>query len=506
MDTKSLRKALNDGEPIDVGALLDFIERLQSVLQKAEAKALELEKMVEKLSGSVRLEDPYSVSAEEKRQQERELKKSRKARDKTLKQKLGRRSNDTKLKAAERIERVIPEGFTEDQCVLSHVRPVFRFESNRALIVAYEVWVHRPTKTYGKIPGVIGRSGYGLEFILAVAYQVYSLGLSFDKVALLTQFFQGLKIGKSQIDAMLNQLARHLEREFDNLCSLVANSMILHADETSWSINSVWAFVTESARVLLHGVHKDASTLEVIVNPAMFGGLVVSDDAAVYSRFNKTQKCWAHLLRKSIRICLLQPNDQRFEALRDGLFEIYRKAVRLQDDRRYQDEGRRDAVYRLQDKLHDLICVECEIHEGQCYQGALEEFRLLINELLKLSVDESLFSFVTTPPAPRPNGTELQASGTNNEAERTLRLTAKARKCDQASKTVRGARRRTIIVSTMESVRYFVRTYTLATITAEILSWTANGVSCFELHLQSITNAQRLKNTLAKLYPTAAIT
>ena len=65
---------------------------------------------------------------------------------------------------------------------------------------------------------------------------------------------------------MLNQLANHLEGEFDNLFSLVANSMILHADETSWSIRSVWAFVTESARGLLEGVHEDASTLEAVLN------------------------------------------------------------------------------------------------------------------------------------------------------------------------------------------------------------------------------------------------
>jgi len=70
---------------------------------------------------------------------------------------------------------------------------------------------------------------------LAAAYQVYTLGLSMDKVVLLTQFFQKLKIGKSQIDAMPNHLAKHLEREFEILCSLAANSMILHADETSWN-------------------------------------------------------------------------------------------------------------------------------------------------------------------------------------------------------------------------------------------------------------------------------
>lgn len=506
MDIRKTRKAYEQGDTVDVGPLLDFIEGLQELLAKSDAKNVELEKKIDKLSKADRLDEPYSVAAEEKRQQAADSKKKRNARNKSLKNKLGRKANDAKLQAAVRTESVYPSKFPKEQCVLSHTRPVWRLEKNKAVIVAYEVWVHKPTKTYGKISGVIGRSGYGLEFILAVAYQVYSLGLSLDKVVLLTQFFQDLKIGKSQIDSMLNQLARHLEGEFDNLCSLAANSMILHADETSWSIRSVWAFITEKARVLLHGVHKDAETLEAVINPAVFGGLVISDDAAVYGRFSKVQKCWAHLLRKSVRICLLDPENQSFEILRDGLFEIYRSAKRLKADKRFSDDGRYEATLEIQDRLHALICPECEKHERNRYEGALEEYRLLICELLKLSVDDALFTFVTTPTAVRPNGTELPASGTNNEAERTLRPAARARNTDQASKTTRGARRRTIIVSTMESIRCYVHGYTLASITKELLSWQTKGLSCFERTLQSIEGCIRSTGTLAKLYPSPQAT
>jgi len=433
MDIKKARKAYEQGDSVDVGALLDFVERLHGLLEKSDVKIAELERKIEKLPKSVRLEEPYSVAAEEKRQQEADSKKRRKAHNKSLKNKLGRKTNDAKLKAAARSEPVYPTGFPTDQCVLSHTRPVWRLEKNKAVIVAY---------------------------------QVYSLGLSLDKVILLTQFFQDLKIGKSQIDSMLNQLARHLEGEFDNLCSLTANSMILHADETSWSIRSVWAFITEKARVLLHGVHKDTETLQAIINPAVFGGLVISDDAAVYGRF-----------------------------------EIYRSAKRLKADGRYSDRGRHDATLEIQDRLHALICPECEKHEGNAYEGALEEYRLLICELLKLSVDDALFTFVTTPTAVRPNGTELPASGTNNEAERTLRPAARARNTDQASKTTRGARRRTIIVSTMESIRCYVHGYTLASITDELLSWQTKGNSCFERTLQSIEDCIRSVGVLATLYP-----
>ena len=56
--------------------------------------------------------------------------------------------------------------------------------------------------------------------------------------------------------------------------------------------------------------------------------------------------------------------------------------------------------------------------------------------------DNELFTFVLHP----------QASGTNNEAERSLRGAAVDRRTGRTSKTVTGARRRTILVSVLESL------------------------------------------------------
>ena len=148
---------------------------------------------------------------------------------------------------------------------------------------------------------MLGRCEFGLEFVIELAHLVYVMGLSFDKACAVLLFFQNLHLGKTQADALLQQLARHWENEFEVLCTLLANSLIVNTDETSWSLNSVWAFLSEKARVLLFGVHKDAETLAKILDPATFAGLVISDDAAVYANFTAAQKCWAHLLRKAIK-------------------------------------------------------------------------------------------------------------------------------------------------------------------------------------------------------------
>src|SRR5271168_289177 len=125
--------------------------------------------------------------------------------------------------------------------------------------------------------------------MVQIAYFVYVMGLSFDKVCLTLRFLQNLPLGKTQADSLLKQLSRHWEHEFDVLCTLLANSLVVHADETRWSLNSVWALLSEKARVLLFGVHKDAATLKLILDPATFAGIVISDDAAVYASFTQAQ-------------------------------------------------------------------------------------------------------------------------------------------------------------------------------------------------------------------------
>ena len=73
----------------------------------------------------------------------------------------------------------------------------------------------------------------------------------------------------------------------------------------------------------------------------------------------------------------------------------------------------------------------------------------------------------------------MQAPGTNNEAERTLRNPAGARDTGRTTKTPRGARRRTVNVSVLESLRQHLATFTLSTVIAEVRRWQATGVSCF---------------------------
>jgi transposase len=461
MDAEQLKQDVRDGR-ICPERLVDMVTAQQRQLAIAYRRIEELEKQIGG-GRTPKLDQPYSMRAEEKRQAARG--KKRKKKRKPLRR--GRLSTAHKLALAEREENVFPEGLDPQQCKLSHSRPVWRLENGRAVLIAYHIF-RGGRNQYGKIPGALGRSEWGIEIVIAIAYQVYILGLSFDKVCAVMSFFQGLKLTKSQTDALLHRLARQWENEFETLCTLLANSAVVHADETSWSINSVWAFLSEQVRVLLFGVHKDGATLQAILDPATFAGVMVSDDAAVYANFSKAQKCWAHLIRKAIKLTLQDPDNAEYRSFADALLSLYRKACRIKRDGRLGQAGRERKVAELDDELLAL-CAARWLDETPTPGETENAYRCLTHELMRLMLAQELFTFVL----------HAEVDGTNNEAERELRSPAQARKTCRTNKTLRGARRQSILHSVLESLRKQLCEFTLGTVVAEVLRWSAVGRSCF---------------------------
>jgi hypothetical protein len=494
MDTiETLKPDLKEGR-ISAERLVDLIADLCRKLEAANRRIEELEK---RCGGTptAKVEEPFSRRAEEKRQEAR----GKKRRQRKPKGRRGRVSTDDKVARAERTESVFPEGVAPDACELSHVRPVWRLENGRAVLVAYQIY-RASGNRYGQIPGVLGRSEYGLEIVTEIAYLVYIVGLSFDKVCHLLDFFQNLRLSKSQANTLLYQLARDWEREFDWLCTLLANSLVVHADETSWSLNRVWAFVSEKARVLLFGVHKDADTLKKVLDPATFAGIVISDDAAVYAHFTRAQKCWAHLLRKAIKLTLQDPNNAAYRTFTDRLLEIYREACRVQRDRRLSDAGRARKVLALDDEILDL-CVANWLPDQPPCNGLEKDYHLLVNEVLRLLVRQELLTFVTATPTEQPNGMTKLVDGTNNEAERTLRGAAQARLTGRTSKTIDGARRQTILTSVLQSLRLYLPTFTLSSVLAEFKRWWATGRSCFAELMEKLELTPPNRSVIDQILP-----
>ena len=280
----------------------------------------------------------------------------------------------------------------------------------------------------------------------------------------------------------------------------MANSLVVHTDETSWSINSVWGFLSEKARLILFGVHKDAATLAELLDPATFEGIVISDDAAVYVNFTQSQKCWAHLLRKAIKLTLQDPTNTDYRPFTDRLLEIYRTACRVQRDGRLGDAGRERKVAALVEEIIEL-CGPKWYENLPPQAGLANDYRLLVNEIMRLMIAEQLFTFVTAKPVEQPNGATRPVGGTNNEAERTMRNPAEARKTGRTSKTIHGARRQTIVTSVLESLRLYLTTFTLPNVIAEVRGWIETGRSCFEELMERLGLARPEESILDEVLP-----
>jgi len=466
MDVEQLRQDVAEGT-VQLDRLAELIASQQKLIRQLQQENEKLKEQNEKLQEQIknpteRLDESYSEKAEEKRQE----KKKGKRKKRKIPKRRGRLSTAQKIAKAARTEKVYPDDCDPRDCKLSHTRVAWRLEDGRAVLIAYEIY--RRGNRYGQPTGVPGRGEFGMEILIALAYQVYTLGLSLDKACQVLGFFQGLSLKKSQANALLNQLARAWEQEFDTLCMLLANSAVVYSDETGWSINSVWAFLTDMLTVMFYGVHKDGPTLQQILDKATFDGVLVSDDAAIYRNFSKSQKCWAHLLRKAIKLTLQAPENQTYRAFTDSLLALYRTAKRVAKDKRFGSAGRQRRVAELEDELLAL-CSPRWLDEGQEAEGTEGDYRRLVNEIMRLMLADELFVFVTT------DGVE----GNNNPSERELRDDAQRRDTGRTNKKPSGAKRQTIITSVLRTLGKQLSKFTLESVITEVQRWAECGRSCF---------------------------
>jgi hypothetical protein len=257
-------------------------------------------------------------------------------------------------------------------------------------------------------------------------------------------------------------------------------------DETDWKVGqercALWTFASALVRVFLFGCHKDAATLDQMLPRDVFQGTGVSDDAAVYRhRFRRAQKCWAHLLRKAIRLALLYPRKKTYQRFLDELLEIFGDAKRAAADGRLSEAGRKKRVAELEGRLTALCqpywqtpTAETPPHE--------RDFRNLVQELWERMTDEELFTFVLDP----------DVEATNNLPERLQRGPAQDRDVGRTNQTPVGARRRTVIVSVLESLRVNLEQFTLASVVEEVRRWMEEGISFFAKVWQVVQEEQGL--------------
>ena len=475
MDAKEFRKEAEAGR-VSVADVLDAIERLEKRVRtlQRENHILRLRTRLEKYGPPPPPNDAeatptdYSLSGQEKRRRRRRSRPARR----------GRRRLSEKLDLVQRWVDVYPDGVAPTDCVLVRIRIAWRLsDSHQAELVGYRLYRRRGQRDAAQPPGLLPRCEYGIEIVATLAFLTTVMRLSLDRACELLDFFWALPLPKSQANALLDQLAKHWQPEFDALCELITLAVVLHVDETSWPVGndhtSLWVFLSSLHSVFQFGVHKDKPTLEQTLPPDVFQGTLVSDDAAVYqNRYASAQKCWAHLLRKAIKLALLYPDQPAYQRFLDDLLAVYRRARRYQQDQRLSPAGRARKVAELHDAVWDACAPHQEIWEHP-RTPEQHDFSNLVHELFRLIEHDELFTFVRQP----------EVDATNNESERTLRGPALDRKEGRTSKTTHGTWRRSVLVSVLDSLRKNLHPFRLASVAAELLRWGREGISLFRRQL-----------------------
>ena len=404
-----------------------------------------------------------------------------KRKSKRGKQATGRRPHHIKLDLVDEHVNLYEHGVEKTGCIERRVQYGWRLVEGQAKYICYHLYALPKSVHVPEVPGLRSRqSEYGIEIILTVAFLHYWTGISLDHVCSVVQFFTGLALSKSQANALLNQLSSDWDEQYDTIAELLSRQMVIYIDETGWKVGSdscyTWAFSTALHVLFRCGVGRGKAEAEAILGEH-FAGIGVTDDYGAYQAlFLEHQLCWAHLLRKAIKLMLQHPNEATYKQFLDELYAIYQQAIRWQKDQRLT-VGRTEKIILLQDRICELCNLSDKETDSETMSAHEQAFIRLHKELIR-GID-ALFVFVAHP--------EVEA--TNNRSERNVRHEAMVRKGGRTSKSQSGAKRRGVIMTVLATLNTRFESFTLNELIDEIGRWAQDGLSRFQQELAALEKA-----------------
>jgi len=396
----------------------------------------------------------------------------------------GRTPKSEKLIAVNREEHVYPEDISPETCTLAYRRFVTHLREGGKEVVLYHIYKKKWSsgkgikEQAGKIPQVMPRGEYGVEVGVILAFLIYTIGLSHAQTKAILSFFCDLEMADSQINSLLDQVSTLWEKDFERLGELILLAMVVYIDETGWKEGLkncyTWLFKSISHTVLLYGRKRDEAVLDSILPRGAFEGIGVSDCYKIYEkRFTQGQKCWAHFLRKIIKLMLLHPYKKEYKMFFEALYKLFKEGKELKQEVKMTLEEKGREVILLKEQIEKLCTLKDQKLNKETPKDEREYVNLQKNLVRNLN---DLFTFVLH------EGVEP----TNNKAEQALRFTAKARNNYQTSKTGKGSKRRSVLASILASLKQNLPEFSLKTVTREIIRWQEEGKSLFQRQLEEL--------------------
>ena len=386
----------------------------------------------------------------------------------------GRVPFEEKLKTVQFEKDVYPKGVSPEQCVIQSQRIVTHLNNGKKEVWLYRIHRKKWAKDAGKLPQVYGKSEYGVEVVITLAFLVYYLKLSHAQAIEVLSFFSGIEMTKSEINSLFNQLGKHWKKEFKALEDLTVRALIIYLDETGWRVGKIncyaWIFKSILHTLLLYGERRNEEVLDRILPRGKFKGTGITDCYKIYEKYFVTaQKCWAHFLRKAIKLKLLFPKKKNYQQFFEDLHDIFVRAKKL----KLEPIEKGPEIRKLELEIERI----CTLKDQKLNKKTAKDFREFVNLQKNLIRNlKDLFTFVE----------KSEVEPTNNRAEQGLRHVAKSRNNYQTSKTQKGADRHSIIASVLFSLKQNLKNFSLAAVTEEVMKWQIDGKSLFEKQLEGL--------------------
>ncbi len=244
----------------------------------------------------------------------------------------------------------------------------------------------------------------------------------------------GLTLSIGTIHQTIHEASAAVAPAEEELVQAVLDSVLLHADETSWPEHGQpqWLWVFRATVVTLYYVAGRGKELVENVLDG-FTGWLMTDGWVAYRHYPRRLRCWAHLIRKARGLAQSYDREARvFGALVLSTLEALMAAVYA------AREGPPVVALPLQHAgLLAALRTACEHHQGGLHPKAHALAVELLNDW------EAIFQVLSHPELPL----------TNNEAERALRHWVILRKLSLGTRTATGSRVFALLASVIDTCR-----------------------------------------------------
>lgn len=275
----------------------------------------------------------------------------------------------------------------------------------------------------------------GPRLVSLICFLAMRMRLSRSKIREFLFEWLGLYLSIGTINQCIHEAGRCVEPLEEELLDELRNSILKHADETSWLEHSkknwLWVFISSMTVLYVIG-SRSAKVVKAVLGEAVFGWLM-TDGYSSYRQYENRLRCWAHLIRKAKG--LSESLDEDASNFGKKILDIFDKLM--------------ESIYRAREgpDLEDLFTLNLELltelfnlcqefQNNSHYKASALAFEIL-NDW------EAIFQILHHPELPL----------TNNEAERLLRHWVIARRISYGTRNKQGSRAFTLLASVIETCR-----------------------------------------------------